>query len=56
MKISVCACAATVTVPAASSTRQDPAGEGESGNGTPGTSSNWPPTVKDLISGHKSQS
>jgi len=32
--------AATVTVPAASSTRHRPAGEGESGNGTPETLSN----------------
>src|ERR1700722_98559 len=56
MKMSVCACAATVTVPVASSTRQDPAGEGENRNGTPGTSSNWAPAVKDLISGHESQS
>src|SRR5580698_3796921 len=47
MKMSVCACAATVTVPASSSTCHNPAGEGESGNGTPGTLTNWLTTVTD---------
>ena len=36
MKMSVCGCADTVTAPTASSTRQSPADEGASGNGTPG--------------------
>jgi hypothetical protein len=38
--MSVCGWADTVTVPAASSTRQSSADEGASGNGTPGTLSN----------------
>src|SRR5580692_3749530 len=48
MKMSECACAATVTRPAASSTCHNAAGEGESGNGTPGTSNNWLATAKNL--------
>src|SRR3984957_4220631 len=47
MKMSVRGCAVTVTAPAASSTRQSPADEGTSGNGTPGTLSNWPATTQD---------
>src|ERR1700722_11138527 len=48
MKMSECARAATVTVPAASSTCHNPAAEGESGNGTPGTLNNWLTTAKNL--------
>src|ERR1700691_4817619 len=47
MKMSVRGCAGTVTAPVASSTRQSPAAEGASGNGTPGTLSNWPATAQD---------
>ena len=46
MKMSVCGCADTCTEPTASSTRQSPADEGTSGNGTPGTT-NWLATAQD---------
>src|ERR1700685_2327393 len=46
MKMSLCGWADTVTAPTASSTRQSPADEGTSGNGTPGTA-NWSATAQD---------